>query len=311
MVTQKKTVAGRDKPSVARKTRKAKADPPRTQSVKSVVPALQTEVEPRPCELAIPHWLVQENGKGSVAYFVFGRFQPGHVGHKVVFEGLKAAAREGNTSGLPWLDRNGKPASNVFVFVSRTQNKRSCTRQEVTKVKACENPLGASTKVELLKHQNPEPSDRSEPAIHFIDMGNPNAAIKMLLDCYNEVVMYVGSDRVAAFQWLKKTYPGKVEIRSAGEERDDTSKSVAGMSSSKIRRAVVDLKRLDSSDSDYVLVKENLGVGTNMTDDVIDKIKRAYSKAGGKKRKRKAGRKTRKRRRKPKPRTGTKRSKRG
>jgi hypothetical protein len=142
-------------------------------------------------------------------------------------------------------------------------------------------------------------------------MGNPNAAIKMLLDCYNEVVMYVGSDRVAAFQWLKKAYSGKVEIRSAGEERDDTSESVAGMSSSKIRRAAVDLKGLDSSDSDYVLVKENLGVGTNMTDDVIDKIKRAYSKAGGKKRKRKAGRKTRKRRRKPKPITGTKRSKRG
>ncbi|MDG1950491.1 MAG: hypothetical protein P8J32_06800, partial [bacterium] len=68
-----------------------------------------------------------------------------------MFEGLKAAAREGNTSGLPWLDRNGEPASNVFVFVSRTQNKRTCTRQEVTKVKACENPLGASTKVKLLK----------------------------------------------------------------------------------------------------------------------------------------------------------------
>ena len=146
----------------------------------------------------------------------------------------------------------------------------------------------------MLEKQNPDPVGHSEPRMHFIEMGNPNTAIKMLLDCYNEVVMYVGSDRVTAFQWLKDVYPNKVQVRSAGEERSDDSKDVAGMSSSKIRRAAVDVERFDSTDDNYVLVQKNLGVGTELTNGVIEEIKRAYSKAGGKR----ARRRTRRRRKK-------------
>jgi hypothetical protein len=282
----------KNKPSTVRKPRKVKSDTSKSRKTTKNIPVPQEE--PRTCSLPVPYWLLKENGKGSVAYFVFGRFQPGHVGHKVVFEGLKKAAKENNTSDLPWLDNNGKAASNVFVFVSRTQNKRACSRQEVTKVRACENPLGSGKKVELLEKQNPDPVGHSEPRMHFIEMGNPNTAIKMLLDCYNEVVMYVGSDRVAAFQWLKNVYPNKVQIRSAGEERSDDSENVAGMSSSKIRRAAVELEKFDSTDDNYALVKKNLGVGMELTNDVIEEIKRAYSKAGGKKARRKTQRRHKK-----------------
>ena len=248
----------------------------------------------RTCQIPVPYWLLGENGKGSVAYFVYGRFQPGHKGHQVVFKRLVDEAKKGNPSELRWVDNDGKSASNVFVFVSQKQNKRKkpCSKLEVTGVTACENPLDSDTKVDLLQTQN----RNSDPHIHFMKMGNVFAGISMLLDCYEKVVMFVGEDRVDDFDKVKKYHPGRLEVESAGE-RDPDSGDIDGMSSSKIRRAAVNIKSFDmSKDKDYKFVRDNLGVGKEIADDIINKINLAYIGAmGGRKRKKRTRRKTRKR----------------
>jgi hypothetical protein len=276
------SVIGKAKPSVVRKSRKVKKNIPVPQE------------GPKTCEFPVPHWLQEENGKGSVAYFVYGRFQPGHKGHQVVFKRLVDEAKKGNPSELRWVDNDGKPASNVFVFVSQKQNtrKKPCSKLEVTGVTACENPLDPDTKVNLLQTQNLN----NEPHIHFMKMGNVFAGISLLLDCYENVVMFVGEDRVDDFDKLKKYHPGRLEVESAGE-RDPDSGDIDGMSSSKIRRHAVDIKSFDiGKDKDYRFVRDNLGVGKELADDIINKINRAYIGAnGGRRRKKISRRKTQKR----------------
>lgn len=254
--------------------------------------------EPKTCNFPVPYWLLGENGKGSVAYFVYGRFQPGHKGHQVVFKRLVDEAKKGNPSELRWVDKDGKPASNVFVFVSQKQNnkrKKPCSKLEVTGVPACENPLDPDTKVNLLETQNPT----SEPHIHFMKLGNILAGIPMLLDCYEKVVMFVGEDRVGpdGFGKLKKYYPGRLEVESAGE-RDPDSGDIDGMSSSKIRRHAVNIKKFDMGDNDYKFVRDNLGVDKKLADVIINKINAAYTGVvGGRRRKKKTRRRTRKHKR--------------
>jgi hypothetical protein len=268
----------------------------------------------RTCKFPIPYWL-QKNGvgKGSVAYFVYGRFQPGHVGHKVVFNRLTKEAEEKNTSDLLWVDRPGSQtrASNVFVFVSQKQNKPRirkgpCGEDEVSGVSTCENPLDPDTKVDLLQKQNPQPSSLNEPHIHFIKMSNINAGISMLLDCYEKVVMFVGEDRVGpdGFDKLKKYWDGgRLEVESAGE-RDETLGNIQGMSSSKIRRHAVNIKSFDVGDKDYEFVKDNLGVDKVTLDNIINKIKAVYiKKVGGRRRKKKTRRKKTRRKKKTRRRT--------
>jgi hypothetical protein len=279
------SISGKAKPSVVRKTRKAKKSIPVKQA------------EPNTCGFEIPYWLRGDNGKGSVAYFVYGRYQPGHVGHKVVFQRLVDEAKKGNPSNLPWVDapQGGKRASNVFVFVSQKQNKRKtpCSKLEVTGVPACENPLDPDTKVKLLETQNLN----SEPHIHFMEMGDINKGIPMLLKCYEKVVMFVGEDRVDGFEKLKKYYPGRLEVESAGERNPDSG-DIDGMSSSKIRQHAVNIKKFDMGDNDYKFVRDNLGVGKELADNIINKINRAYIGAmGGRRRKKRTRRKTRKHKR--------------
>jgi hypothetical protein len=281
------SVSVKAKPSVVRKSRE----------VKKSVPVKQAE--PKTCKFEIPYWLRGDNGKGSVAYFVYGRYQPGHIGHKVVFNRLVYEAKKGNPSNLPWVDapQDGKPASNVFVFVSQKQNnkrKKPCSKLEVTGVTACENPLDPNTKVTLLQTQNP----KSEPHIHFMEMGNVFSGISLLLDCYNKVVMFVGEDRVDDFDKLKKYYPGRFEVESAGERGwNPDSGNIDGISSSKIRKAAVNIKSFDMGDENYKFVRDKLGVevGKGLADIIINKINAAYIGAtGGRMRKKRTRRKTRK-----------------
>ncbi|GAG13770.1 unnamed protein product, partial [marine sediment metagenome] len=120
------------------------------------------------------------------------------------------------------------------------------------------------------------------------------AGISMLLDCYEKVVMFVGEDRLDDFDKLKKYYPGRLEVESAGE-RDPDSGDIDGMSSSKIRQHAVNIKKFDMGDKDYKFVRDNLGVDKKLADDIINKINAAYTGVvGGRRRKKKTRRRTRK-----------------
>ena len=269
-------------------------------------------------------------GKGEVAFFVYGRYQPGHKGHQVVFNKLieeaKAWKKNEGAEKEPWKDQAGNPASNIFVFTSPKQNpprislmtsaarRKKCGKGD-TKKASCENPLAPDPKVELLKQQNPPTGpDGSEAFINFINMDKnfisrkkinealsdlestpkkkvfeyrqirtPVAAVALLFRCYKSVKMYVGSDRVDAMRsFLQKTFAdktlgGRLSIESAGE-RDPESEDVAGMSSSKIRQAAVNIKTI--GDADYDIVKENIQIGDvkeGFTEDIIDYIRSAYN----------------------------------
>jgi len=320
-------------------------------------------------------------GKGDVAFFVYGRYQPGHKGHQVVFNKLIEEAKNfkkklGAEKAL-WIDQNKEPASNIFVFTSPKQNppplsltdgrfKKKCSKGD-TKAARCENPLAPDPKVELLKQQNPPTKpDGSKPFINFINMDKnfiskkiinealsdlesipkkkvfeykkirtPVAAVALLFRCYKKVIMYVGSDRVDAMRgFLQKTFAdktlgGRLSIESAGE-RDPDSEGIEGMSSSKIRQAAVNIKKI--GDANYNIVKENIQIGDvddDFTEDIIDYIRDAYNvkddwvyagetfesdtEGGGKKRKtrkRKLGRKKKTLKRKTKLRKTQKRKRR-
>lgn len=273
--------------------------------------------------------------RGAEAFFVYGRYQPGHKGHTIVFEKLIEAALDTKPAGEQWVDINGNPASNIFVFTSPKVNpppesfikpKRPCSKRDI-KDKRCENPLMSEQKVTLLKKQNAD----TNPPINFVNMETtyitkrneqgdyvkirtPIAAILLLLRCYKKVVMYVGSDRVEAMSILKRYFPGQLEIRNAGE-RDPDSGDIDGMSSSKIRQAIINME--NKTDPNFQLIKKNLQFGdvdSNLLDDIINQIRYAYGQeglkygmesdiAGGKRKRRKQTKKRKKNKRKPKTKT--------
>ena len=247
------------------------------------------------CIFPIPEWLKGQDGRGRTAFMTYGRYQPAHLGHKSVFDKLVMLAREDkNNSGhseSDWLASNDLPASNVFVFASPTVDKprvtSNITRKRATSVKPSRYPLPPDLKVRLMEEQT---ALYQNPAINIINMATPKnqvdgrrdpaAAIKLLLVCYDHVVMLVGSDRVNDFAWLGMD--PRVTIMSAGQ-RDDTADGVMGMSGTKVRNAVMR--------GDIEAAKKGMTYGAvtdNTLDTVIETLQNAMTNRGGKSRKHKA-----------------------
>ena len=151
----------------------------------------------------------------SVA-FSFGRFNPPTIGHEKLMDNTRRANR------------------NYRIYASQSQDSRK-------------NPLSFRNKVAIMKsmfpaHARKISTDKMTTAI--------DAMVNLYKEKYTDVVMVVGSDRVAEFDKLLKAYNGKrarhgyykfksIRVVSAGE-RDPDADGVSGMSASKMRKAAQD-----------------------------------------------------------------------
>ena len=141
-------------------------------------------------------------------YFTFGRFQPPTTGHKENFAGVKKAAG----------------SDDYRIYISQTVDKKGS------------NPLPPDRKLFYMNKMFPEHKGKI--------YSGPKQPVAILQDLmmagYNEVVFLVGSDRVAAMQFLHK-YNGtefsfrKIDIQSSGSR--DADGDTFAISGTKMRRA--------------------------------------------------------------------------
>ena len=141
---------------------------------------------------------------GKTMFFTFGRFQPPTKGHGNSFDVIKKAA-----------DSVG---ADYRIYLSQSQDKKG------------DNPLPASEKKKWIAKMFPVHKDHifEDPTIR-----TPTHVLQDIESCvdkngqsYYHVVMMVGSDRVSAFQWIKKhnysdyTFT-TMEVRSTGDRDPD------------------------------------------------------------------------------------------
>jgi len=145
---------------------------------------------------------------GKVCYFTFGRFQPPTTGHKDNFAGVKRAAGQ----------------HDYRIYISQTVDKKGS------------NPLPPDRKKFYMEKMFPEHKGKI-----FSGPKQPVAILQdLMMAGYNEVVFLVGSDRVAAMQFLHK-YNGtefsfrKIDIQSSGSR--DADGDTFAISGTKMRRA--------------------------------------------------------------------------
>jgi nicotinic acid mononucleotide adenylyltransferase len=145
------------------------------------------------------------------AYFTFGRFQPPTLGHRLLAEGIAAAA--------------ARDGADAYIFASSSQDKKK-------------NPLNVATKVGWMKRVfSGVPIriiDTTEQEVRTI----PKAIGKLIDSGYpiENIKMFVGSDRVDEF---KRFVPKEVQIVAVGEVRNESRTNLAGMSGTKIRTAAL------------------------------------------------------------------------
>lgn len=198
----------------------------------------------------------------KIAYFAFGRFQPPTLGHRRLFETMKALAGEkadyfivpSATCDLPDLD------------VKRA----SSAKRPRTACKASENPLPLEVKFDLLQKMYPddtryllnidvltnklnqlieEAEHQSQTTIQLptkkVAKSAVTVAYALFLSGYTTVHFVVGSDRVPGFQWLVKEIntnaltgtDATFDLVSAGERKEDPNDPIAGISGTKVRLA--------------------------------------------------------------------------
>jgi nicotinic acid mononucleotide adenylyltransferase len=151
----------------------------------------------------------------SVA-FTFGRFNPPTIGHEKLMDMTRGANK------------------NYRVYASQSQD-------------AKKNPLPFKNKVSVMKKMFPVHARKikTDKIITPFDI-----LTKLYKEKYTDVLMVVGSDRVAEFEKKLTPYNGKkaahgyfkfnsIRIISAGE-RDPDADGATGMSASKMRKAVKD-----------------------------------------------------------------------
>ena len=144
--------------------------------------------------------------------FIFGRFNPPTLGHKKLFD---AAAEIAGKDGFR-------------IYPSKTTDKKK-------------NPVPYEAKLEFLKKMFPQYNE------YFIDDERVRTALDVLViaeeEGYSCVNMIVGSDRKESFENLLNKYNGELyslkEIHViSGNQRNDNSSGIDGLSASKMRDAV-------------------------------------------------------------------------
>ena len=147
--------------------------------------------------------------------FTFGRFNPPTIGHEKLCDAVKKAN-----------------PSDYKIFASHTQNPKKDPLQYAKKI--------AYMKQSFPKHKNSIVVSKSREIFKIL----------VELNNYDNLIMVVGSDRVAEFTRIINEYNGvkarhgfyeykTVKVLSAGE-RDPDAEGATGMSASKMRAAAVD-----------------------------------------------------------------------
>jgi hypothetical protein len=147
--------------------------------------------------------------------FTFGRFNPPTIGHEKLCDAVKKAN-----------------PSDYKIFASQSQNPKKDPLQYVKKI--------AYMKKSFPKHKNNIVVSKSRNIFEIL----------VELNSYENLIMVVGSDRVAEFKKIINTYNGvkarhgfyeykTIKVLSAGE-RDPDAEGVEGMSASKMRAAAAD-----------------------------------------------------------------------
>ena len=163
-------------------------------------------------------WSPPSGDGAKVAVFTFGRFNPPTTGHELLINKVKEYAA----------------GNDYYVFPSHTVDNKG------------KNPLSPEDKVGFMKEMFP---NHASSIVYDTEIKDAIKALKWLeAKGYTDAIFAVGSDRVPAFQFIKK-YNGKdykmntIDIKSAGT-RDPDADGVAGMSASKMRKAIseMDLK---------------------------------------------------------------------
>tara|TARA_B100000424_G_C22941918_1_gene501218 strand:- start:1070 stop:2422 length:1353 start_codon:yes stop_codon:yes gene_type:complete len=200
-----------------------------------------------------------KEAKAKSAVMVFGRFNPPTIGHGKLLESAGNVARRFNAE--------------LYVYGSQSQDPKK-------------NPLSNQQKMNFMKEMFPKykNSIQADPNIRSaID-----AAVK-LNEGNDQLVMVVGSDRVADFKKLLEQYNGRkakhgyyeydsIKIVSAGE-RDPDAEGVTGMSASKMRKAAsendVDSFRngvpSNMSEQSMMRMLKSVRKGLNLKEAIFDK----------------------------------------
>ena len=155
-----------------------------------------------------------QEATGTVS-FTFGRFNPPTTGHEKLCDAVKKAN-----------------PSDYKIFASQTQNPKKDPLQYAKKI--------AYMKKSFPKHKNSIVVSKSRNIFEIL----------VELNSYENLIMVVGSDRVAEFKRIINEYNGvkarhgfyeykTVQVLSAGA-RDPDAEGVEGMSASKMRAAAVD-----------------------------------------------------------------------
>jgi hypothetical protein len=142
------------------------------------------------------------------AYFIFGRFNPPTIGHKVLIDNLIGMSRAHH--------------SDAYVFATSTQD-------------AKKNPLRVEEKVEILKMMYPDPAtvriiNTTEKGCRTI----PAVLAALRGAGYDALTLVAGSDRVPEFRGKFKD----LAVVSGGE-RDPDANDAAGMSATIARSAAI------------------------------------------------------------------------
>ena len=147
----------------------------------------------------------------ETAFFVFGRFNPPHKGHKVLVDAL--------------MHKAAGAGADAYVFATSTQDKKK-------------NPLYVHEKVEILKKMYPD-----ERKVRIINTTKsacktvPAVLGRLKGAGYKKIVLVAAGERVADFTGKFEVEKGvPLEVVSGGE-RDPDSEGVEGLSATKMRTA--------------------------------------------------------------------------
>ena len=168
----------------------------------------------------------------KVCHFTFGRFNPPTIGHEKLIQAVASQAGSGD----------------YLIYPSQTHKKP-------------DNPLPYEYKVEMMKKMFPWAKIESAACCNTII----KVAQDLMMKDYTDIVMVVGSDRVADFDKILQKYNRQdfsfdtIKVISAGE-RDPDAEGASGMSASKMRAAAKDVKSTEfmSGIPDTLSVNENM-----------------------------------------------------
>ena len=179
----------------------------------------------------------------KTCHFTFGRFNPPNIGHEKLIRAVASYAGSGD----------------YLIYPSQTFKKPN-------------NPLPYEYKVEIMQKMFPWAKIETEACCNTII----KVAQDMMMKEYTDIVMVVGSDRVADFDNLLQKYNNQdyafktIKVISAGD-RDPDGDGAAGMSASKMREAAKEVKTsefikgipdtLDTNEKMELMQKVRSGMG--------------------------------------------------